>query len=1109
MLEEDLIYNYDRHSGSHISIEASAGTGKTYTITKILKEFVQHGVSLKEIAVVTFTEKAAGELLDRIRKEFADDSFKAEVFQDLPHAVIGTIHSFCRVILRQYALEAERSINFEEIEDEGELFDQVFGLFWKRLENREPEKVFKILKKGSLSAFRDFIRGVNYTLKGRLPKLPQPPNENNLRDLFSKLSKLLPNQSATASGKKLFNFAVNAKFPDDLELFVKTFFTDAGGIRKNEFKELLKLADCGEEQLERLLKDLLTGWNYLNNFSYLEFLIVSARQFITDFGLVLKNGDYITRDDLIIKTRDLLRNNKIGEAVKDKYRYIIIDECQDTSPVQMDIFLSLFGNEPKGLILVGDPKQSIYRFLNADVTSYELAKEKIKGEILKLDKTWRMTPELISVLNLLFGNIQGLNHAIVSSARMSIQSKEKSPLLFLPESEGESSMKSDDIARSEAKRIAEAILLIIKPERGFTVFDQTKKEERQLYPGDIAIIYPKGSKKGYLIQELAKKGISVSVYKGNDLYRNSLVIAVSNLLNAIANPDDKISLYKALLSDLFLMKREDLAWKSEEEFDFESGNYEGEAFLNDPALDKIFLSLREAREDRYKKDISTIVISLFAKNNIIYHLSCGFEGRRNLANLYHLLELLATEQIVSGLSFDEIVEHLSENVKSGKDQEIKLDTEAENNRNVVKLMTVHAAKGLEFPVVIMYGMNIGDVKQRNNIFAEDKALIENEINIEFNYIDISTKNYYQNMAEEEKELFAEKKRLLYVALTRARDLLILPLSIPKENSLNSILFNALIENNLKDKLLQSGAASILNTSSEILKTVSVPQQQIDYDYYQEVAEMPSSEKIRAGITLNSYTSLSSHLLRSVSDASPVEIDYADREDQFVLDLYRRERKNTGRIFGDTCHKILEVAHSFNFSKLDIETELIKIAKEYYYKSGLLGDEGYELSDMINLCRLAITNKYLLRDEYSSFADWERIPEKSFYFVNEDKYYFGIGDLFFRYNGIYYILDWKTNKLNDYSREGLLKTTKDMYTNQINLYCYNLYLNLTHGLKKEEDKEKMWDEKFGGMIYVYLRGLMSNLSPLDRRMENEARGYVIVKPSANEMKNFAENYINAK
>ncbi len=1146
-------YKFETHKNNHVVIEASAGTGKTYTIEHMIPQFIEASISIEKIAVLTFTEKAAAELQDRIRKQLIKSTLNPALTQDrkdkleealelLPNANIGTIHHFCRSILKKHSLTLGLSAKFGEIRKASEEIETYFKKFWGKIEKDDSEDLIALLQKVDFQKFKGALVELTEKSGGNKINLLEKSDTSRIEKDFLQLKSLLDNADLP-SKKAVYNIKLqdfqSQTFSSDYERLtaLKTaFFTKTLTPIKDVVKFLASSNSISESEFEALIEGMRLCLE--NNYAVeiLNPIFNYANELIEDYEKYLFSQDSISLDGLILQTRKLLTDfPEVKKQIQKTVSYLILDECQDTNPVQIDLVTELFSGLTKGIIFVGDPKQSIYRFRQADLNSYKGAVEKLVGKKeLRLGMSFRSSKRLIDAFNIIFPQLASFgdlykpvdaNRTLDSKAE-----KNKPPLILLGLDENNIPKNQDELGKDySAEELRQAsiqeIIQVIKTitDNEDYLIEDKDKTYRTIKYSDIAILANSNSSLNKLLREFSRNSISANVYKSNLFYSHKIVQAISHLLHAVENPNDSSSLYKTLASDLFLIPERILYQLSE------AGEL---SYLFDSSISEvnvIYESLRKAHENRYTKDIAYTLHEILRENQILEVLSIGFEGKRNLANIYHLSEMLSYTQLTENLSFGEIVRNLKRDVENSVDQEIKLDSDKKDDSfNSVQLMTMHASKGLEFPVCILFDLAAKPVPDKNFLYSKDSFLRENPLPIELKIklqddTEIKTPGFDKQKELETRELTYEKDRLLYVAFTRARDYLVLPLhQMPKPKSNyeskskgNSASLRKLVEvafsvenitSLIKDRLAQNFTGQERVTTKKEIKISTEKNSNLTIIEPIQLSRLTVAEIYsKAGIKVQSYSSIARHLEPEeeyVKEKVTSEKKVApENNDNSPITLSSEKR---GTTFGLLCHAVME---NFDLKILSdekkIEAEVKRMVNEYYPTTGLNEIQDYTSKDAIDFCFATLTKSYAMNKEKSEFAnikDWKYLlREKSFFYkLKSSKMDFlvGIGDGMFYWNDKYYLLDWKTNLIksseNETIDEHLEKKVKDSYFYQYMIYSMNLIDNIT---PKKEDKKEFWEKKFGGMLFIFMRSKEDN------------QGSLLIKPTYEEMQNFKKGLEN--
>ena len=304
----------------------------------------------------------------------------------MPNANIGTIHHFCRSLIKKHSLKLGLSAKFSEIKKTNEELEIYFKKFWGRIEKDDPEDLIELLQILEFSRFR----------------------------------KILIQLTEKSGGKKI------------------KLLEEANSISEEEYNSLL------ERLVLQMEKE--TSVQILNPiFKYANLLIEEYEKF-----LILE--DKISLDGLILKARELINDKTLKKQIQKDIQYVILDECQDTNPIQIDLVTSLVEGLNKGIIFVGDPKQSIYRFRNADLISYSTAVNSLTNkEELRLDTSFRSSKKLMDVFNFIFPRFSSLpSYQSVKANRTldDIAEKTSPPLLLLGLDQNNAPKTKDDLDNS-------------------------------------------------------------------------------------------------------------------------------------------------------------------------------------------------------------------------------------------------------------------------------------------------------------------------------------------------------------------------------------------------------------------------------------------------------------------------------------------------------------------------------------------------------------------------------------------------------------------------------------------------------------------------------------
>lgn len=811
-------------------VEASAGTGKTHNLVTEIASAIESGVPVDRIAAVTFTHAAAGSMKVRVRQELERRKNQGQALRTLDRAFIGTIHSFCAHLLRQRPVEACVDPDFRELDDPNAraLFDGVFRewlaarlnepapvlrralarLAWS--EERSAEGPIEKLREAAwdLAEWRDHdaawqIRDIDrlagmLALFERLKKLdallrmarrPTDALARCLKPVQESRQRIRIAREADASNPdEVENELLSLKFR------VKYFETNqgygdwGGGIQRNQ---------------------VVTGWRDLND-AIEAFRIDAdadlAARLREELWRVLEHYQHAKRragsldfQDLLICARDLLRHDEARRDLQARYDCIFIDEFQDTDPLQAEILLSLSSQTKADaatktgkLFVVGDPKQSIYRFRRADARQYRRIRTELLAGGLEpryLQEGRRSTVALHEFVNAAFA---GMPDALpLTGGAPSPETQPAVIALPMPYLHGTRN-RSPRVAAQHAPETTAAFVEWLLRSSGWTVREERDNTRRSIRVDDICILfrktvnYDEDLTQRY-VRALEARNIEHVLVGSKSFHRREEIGTVRAALRAIEWPDDELSVYAVLRGALFFIPDADL-------FKFHERHGRFTPFFKAPAdLDPDFAPITEVlallkklhRGRNFRPPAETIRRLLDAARA---HIGLAFHsgGERRLANVYRLCDLARGFEAGRPGSFRSFVDFLESEYDTGEQSEAAV---LEQQAGGVQLMTVHKAKGLEFPIVILADMTASATRRGGcdrHVNSEARLCAQK-------LCSWAPWELRENMAIEEAEDSAEAVRLGYVAATRAKDLLVVSASgmEPWEDSWLTPLYGAL------------------------------------------------------------------------------------------------------------------------------------------------------------------------------------------------------------------------------------------------------------------------------------------------------------------------------
>ena len=799
-------------------LEAGAGTGKTTILVERFLSIIHAGrAECPAIAAITFTEKAASAMKDRLfgrieellaGEELSDDERPRleKARDDLERGQISTIHAFAAAILREFPLEAGVDPDFQQLDgfDASIFEDECFGEFLGNADRKHEEALRKLMPLGRPAFCIEVLRELTFyhyhnrssiVLGGFFDDASPAGGKAAVRGRFDPAAY---RENLVSSASRLMDLArTNCISHDDAGFDEITAFfeevqhlgpleglplaarilavpppkakgnqnnwapSESCKLQKSLCKEIAAVHEeyCGVYMDD--LRDTLSGW---------------CGDFVEFADMKKRRGGVLDFDDLLIGVRRLLENSGTLETLRRRYRYILVDEFQDTDPLQAEIIMLLAGRpgssgidpEPGRLFVVGDPKQSIYRFRRADVEIYEMVKEAIAGAglILNITQNFRSVPGVIDWVNRAFsGLIKKPDDGRYMPQYEPVHAMREGdgPAVFHLDLETETT-RSDDFRREEGEAVARFIWDLV--ESGKEVLDPVTRQRRPVRFGDIALIYRSTTGIGNYEDPLREADIPYLVEGGKLYYTRQEVRDISNAVWVIEDPFDSAALLAALRSPMFGFSDEEIFLYSRAggRLDYlepeipEGGEFE--------AFREAFSLLAGLHGQRNGVGPVSTLSRLLASTGYLSTSKLRVHGDQRVLNL--------RKAIQTARVFEEKVLSFRHYARWMRDQDLLGAAEGESpaideGENAVRMITIHKAKGLQFPVVIL--VNLVQAMRGADKFIPQRGGMP--------ALRISgrrTSDYPEASLREESMNTAETIRMLYVAATRAGDMLVIPRS---------------------------------------------------------------------------------------------------------------------------------------------------------------------------------------------------------------------------------------------------------------------------------------------------------------------------------------------
>ncbi len=489
-------------------------------------------------------------------------------------------------------------------------------------------------------------------------------------------------------------------------------------------------------------------------------------------------------DDLLRKARDLLRDNReVRRHFQQQFKLILIDECQDTDPLQIELvfFLAEDGARaadwrdvrlaPGKLLFVGDPKQSIYRFRRADIETYEEAKQVVarSGKLVHIRQNFRSAAPCVHWFNAVFAElIQRPTDGAYQPDYTPIAPFRDGPgprVAVLRPPEGVTFNKIGEARAAEAAAIAAEIRALV--ERGDPIYDKGLNRTRPAQWGDVALLFRARTALNLYEEALAAADIPFRSVVGKEFFARQEVCELSSVLAAIERPFDELAVVSALRSSLLGVADDELASAAESGFQYGAT---AEPRTN-PHVAEAFRLLSRWHEERNASSISRLVQRVLSDTKAFELFYLKPDGEQRVANLNKVIDAARAFEQTPGATFGGFVEWLRQQTTAAEEAEFPLAEEGD----FVQLLTIHKAKGLEFPVVVIADMSSDGGGRSDSVrCVVHRSAGTFDAKLGGKELGIQTTGFTAADASEKLREEAEDRRLFYVAATRARDRLILP-----------------------------------------------------------------------------------------------------------------------------------------------------------------------------------------------------------------------------------------------------------------------------------------------------------------------------------------------
>jgi ATP-dependent helicase/nuclease subunit A len=817
-----------------VVLSSGAGCGKTHVLTERYLSHLREGAEVGQIIAITFTDRAARQMRERIRKAVLSELRAARGEEEserwarhlrgLETAQISTIHAFCGALLRQHAVEAGLDPIFDVFDEvmAANLRAEAYADALQELLTSQSAAGDDLRELVLLYGWRPTVAAVEHLvatadepawqdwLRRPAEDVARRWTDDDRRELLPRYVDYLATAApriarclwllrttecvgpeTRANVRRLLAEAPRLAGAPDLAAAVAQL-TEAAKVGKERGKawkteadyEAVKKAFEGfrGDLAERLLLFTVAPEGAAEAAAVGQRFLRVAAQAVQAYRRRKRRAGAVDFADLLLMARDLLRDQPdVREALQRRYRYLLVDELQDTDPVQMEVVEHLCGGELTAgkLFGVGDYKQSIYRFRGADASLFQRLRQSVPHDgRLGLTLNFRSQPAVLHFVNALFArHIPGYEPLRPHHAQVN-----PGPCVeFLWSPRGDKENVTEARTR-EADAIARRVAAMVDGEPLVTEGEGGARRPRPVRPGDVVLLFRSMSNVAIYEAALRRQGLDYYLVGGRAFFAQQEIYDLLNLLRALENPHDEVSLAGTLRSPFCCLSDEALFLVARHHDGPWAGLHDDATLGQLPEDQRPAAARARRRLDRWHalKDrlpIARLLGEVFADSGYDAAMQFEFLGDRKLANLWKLQEMARAFDRSGLFGLAEFIARLGDLV-SRQPREEQAATQPES-ADVVRLMTIHQAKGLEFPVVFVPDLaaRAGGAHQpaahwdaRLGCVARPPADEEPPP-----FSDFAARLWKAREAVEE---WHEDLRTLYVACTRAQDYLVLSASLP-------------------------------------------------------------------------------------------------------------------------------------------------------------------------------------------------------------------------------------------------------------------------------------------------------------------------------------------
>lgn len=826
-------------------VSAGAGSGKTTVMIGKIANLLLQGADVNSLLVVTFTTLATNEMKERLINKLNEELNNAtanketliNIIEQIKTASIDTIDGFSSKTIKKYFYALNISPNIEIMTDSTK--DYYLSLAMKKTIKEFQTKDLKMNilldlfggNRRSVDALVDIVLNCYYNvinIENYEEFLDNSINEyiDNIKSekivndyicktvYFVKSKIMEDNTQYPTDIKKKIDSIIFDLQKVNFNLSLKTNLVNLFDIKPAEFtrkdlSEFLGLKDIKESlsSVFELIKKLKEIEKFEENnqkiVEYYTYFIEFLKIFIKNYNNIKKVNNLIDFNDLNRLMLKLLQNDDIKQELNDKYKYIFVDEYQDVNPLQDSLIKKLTGKDST-LFTVGDVKQSIYGFRGSNpewfLQQYNNLKQTNEGDVFDMNVNFRTSPTILNFVNEVFTNLMTVDSSdinykkdcLIDAKRKDIVDEKVKILLVKDQSEkalatGVYSVKNDElktdtnVKRSEALLVLKTITELIDTD----FYDANKKEIRKLSYKDIAILThsEKDEASLILIDLLKENAVPLKLNNQLKVSKNETIKLILSILKCVANLADDVD-YLATFLSLTSLTIDDIASLRNKNATL----YDDLINADNEQVKYGFSVLEKIKKASFTKSNSELIRFILNEAYLKYYILSKPNGEKELNVLEEFLQKLS--YIENNANLYEFIEIVESNISKGS------DFASADDEDSVSIMTVHKSKGLEFPVVILFESS----KRFSYTRDVDLVNFNQEIGFGVDYFDRLNRTKSSSLTKYAIKLlnsqkgYKEELRLLYVALTRAK---------------NKLIITGSYTDNIKEKLTQNSFTNML------------------------------------------------------------------------------------------------------------------------------------------------------------------------------------------------------------------------------------------------------------------------------------------------------------